>query len=185
MVGDVEALLRQLWNLNDKDDIRQAREEAPASASEIPTCDPATTLAMSPMLRARYAFADAWHGAAFGQTWPGLREIATISARLRERPWHDAHMKAMARALPEGADPGRVVVLGIDEAKGQATYLVAQGDDVEPVVCTFYGGGRNLFRDLGRYLEFLVGERVHDDSLEILIPPGQHAAGQSTAIAPA
>ncbi|TNC05945.1 hypothetical protein FF100_35075 [Methylobacterium terricola] len=68
MVCDVEALLRRLWCLNDKDDIRPSRQVAPASASQIATLDPAVMLAMSPRLRARDTVADAWHGAAFGQT---------------------------------------------------------------------------------------------------------------------
>lgn len=173
MTDEIGALLRHLWMLNDKDDVRQAREQACEPAGGITTLDPATTLAMSPMLRARYAFADAWHGAAHGQTWPGVREVAIASAQLREHAWHHAQVAMLARAVPGGIEPARMALFGIDDARGGATYLIWRHDGAEPMVCAFYGGGLDIFADLGRYLEFLVGERTHDDSAELM--PGTTA----------
>lgn len=168
MIDDIGALLLHLWTLNDKDDMRQAREEASGPACGIAALDPATTLAMSPMLRARYAFADAWHGAAHGQTWLAVGAVATTSALLRERAWHRAQMEILADTFPGSIEPARTVLFGIDDARGGATYLIWRHDDAEPMVCAFYGGGLDTFADLGRYLEFLVGERTHDDSAELL-----------------
>jgi hypothetical protein len=168
MTDDIGALLQHLWILNEKDDVRQAREEACDPAGGIATLDPSITLAMSPMLRARYAFADAWHGAAHGQTWLAVGAVMTASALLRERAWHHAQMALLARTVPGGIDPARMVLFGIDDARGGATYLIWRHDGAEPMVCAFYGGGLDTFSDLGRYLEFLVGETTHDDSAELL-----------------
>ncbi|WP_209437103.1 hypothetical protein [Methylobacterium variabile] len=172
MTDDIGALLRHLWILNDKDDVRQGREEACDPACGIAALDPATTLAMSPMLRARYAVADAWHGAAHGQTWLAVGAVATASALLRERAWHRAQMATLARIVPGGIEPARMVLFGIDDARGGATYLIWRLGSAEPMVCAFYGGGLDTFADLGRYLEFLLGERVHDDSAELLAASG-------------
>lgn len=168
MNDDIGALLRHLWILNDKDDVRQTREEACDPACGIAALDPATTLAMSPMLRARYAFADAWHGAAHGQTWLAVGSVSTASALLHERAWHRAQMATLARTVPGGIEPARMVLFGIDDARGGATYLIWRHGGAEPMVCAFYGGGLDTFADLGRYLEFLVGETTHDDSAELL-----------------
>ncbi|MCF4130097.1 hypothetical protein [Methylobacterium sp. SyP6R] len=181
MVHDIEELLGQLWRLNGRDRMRQAREEGLVSAERIGTLVPGVTLAMSAMLRARYAWADAWHGAAFGQDWPALRNVPALSSRLREQAWHSAHMKALARALPDGVDPARMALLGVDEARGQATYL-RWCREQEPLVCAFYGGGVDLFLDLSRYIEFLIGERVHDDSAEILIDPETRRSTEKTEL---
>lgn len=77
--------LEQLRSLNDTDDIRQSLED-PASGADIATLDPATTMPLSPMLRERFAFAGAWDGAALGQTWLGLAQVAAASALVRDRP---------------------------------------------------------------------------------------------------
>ncbi|WP_187371385.1 hypothetical protein [Methylobacterium oryzihabitans] len=184
MTDDIGALLQHLWILNDKDDVRQAREEACDPAYGIAALDPATTLAMSPMLRARYAFADAWHGAAYGQTWLALGAVATASAQLRERAWHHAQMETLAETFPRGIDPARMALFGIDEDRGGATYLIWRPDGTEPMVCAFYGGGLDIFASLGRYLEFLIGERVHDDSAELLAAAGVRVRPVAQSLVP-
>mgnify|MGYP003340149668 CR=1 FL=1 len=68
------------------------------------------------------------------------------------------------RLAKRGIDPARMALFGIDEDRGGATYLIWRPDGTEPMVTAFYGGGFDIFASLGRYLEFLIGERVHDDS---------------------
>lgn len=84
MTDDIGALLQHLWILNEKDDVRQhGRRPAIRQAGSLPSIRRSRWL--SPMLRARYAFADAWHGAAHGQTWLAMGAVMTASALLRER----------------------------------------------------------------------------------------------------
>ena len=168
MAHDVAELLHLLWRLNDKDDVRQSLEEPSAPCADIATLAPETTMPLSPMLRARFAYAGAWDRAAFGQTWPGLAQIAAITALVRDRPWHVGHVAKMSGAFPLPVGPSRIALYGLDAARGDATYLVWCTDTVEPAVCAFYGGGCDRFLDLSGYLAFLVGERSHDDSAEMM-----------------
>ncbi len=69
MVDRVRDLLRQLWNLNKQDGIRQSRNEPSDPQDDIATLDGARTMRLSPMLRERYAFAGRWRKAALDQTW--------------------------------------------------------------------------------------------------------------------
>lgn len=173
MAYDVAELLHLLWRLNDKDDVRQSLEGPSALGADIVTLDPETTMPLSPMLRARFAYAGAWDRAAFAQTWPGLAQIAATTALVRDRPWHVGHVATMSGAFPLPVGPYRITLYGLDAARGDATYLVWCTDTVESAVCAFYGGGCDRFLDLSRYLAFLVGERSHDDSAEMM--PGTSA----------
>jgi hypothetical protein len=74
----------------------------------------------------------------------------------------------MSDAFPVPVGPSRIALYGLDAARGDATYLVWCTDTVEPAVCAFYGGGFDRFLDLSSYLAFLVGERSHDDSAEMM-----------------
>ena len=168
MAHDIHQWLERLHRLNEKDDIRQSVEVPASSGEVIATLDPDMTMPLSPMLRARFAYAGAWAGAALGQTWLGLGQIAEAPAGVRECSWHIEHLARMTSELSEPVGPSRITLYGLDATKGGATYLVWRAEAEEPAVLAFYGGGLDRFLDLGSYLAFLVGERVHDDSAELV-----------------
>lgn len=177
MVDRVCDLLRQLWNLNEEDGIRQSRNDPSGAQDDIATLDGARPMRLSPMLRERYAFAGRWRKAALDQTWLGLNDINT--AVIETCLDREVHAQAASRTLPWTISKAQVTLFGINHDTREATYLIWLPDREEPVICAFYGGRSDLFGDLERFLEFLVGDRVHDDSIELAAREVTGSAGMA------
>ncbi len=165
MVDRVRDLLRQLWSLNKQDGIRQSRSDPSDPQHDIVTFDAARTMRLSPMLRERFAFAGRWRNAALNQTWLDLDDIDT--AMIETCMSREAHAQIASRTLPWTISEAQVTLFGINDDTLEAAYLIWLPDREEPVICAFYGGRADLFYDFERFLEFLVGDRVHDDSVEV------------------
>ncbi|MCF4130195.1 hypothetical protein [Methylobacterium sp. SyP6R] len=182
MADRVCDLLRQLWDLNKKDGIRQSRSEPSDPPDDIVTLDAARTMRLSPMLRERYAFAGRWRKAALDQTWLDLDAIdAAVIETCMSR---EAHAQTASRTLPWAITEAQVTLFGINDDTREATYLIWLPDREEPAICAFYGGRSDLFSDLGRFLEFLVGDRVHDDTVELAaraVPEAARMVSRQTA----
>lgn len=165
MTDGVCKLLQRLWDLNEEDGIRQSRTDPSGSRDEIATLDAARTVRLSPMLKARYAFAGTWRKAALDQTWLDYEDIG--DAVIKTRMSREAHAQIAARGLPWKISGAQATLFGIRDDTSEATYLIWRPGHAEPAICACYGGRSDLFRDLERFLEFLTGGCLHDDSIEL------------------
>ncbi|ACL62436.1 hypothetical protein [Methylobacterium nodulans] len=168
MASSIEFLLKQLWVLNEQDGIQQSMRRCSHTMDGIATFDPSKKIKLSPMLRERFRCAYEWENAAIGQTWLGLDKVAIASDDTQIRKHYDLRVQNWTHAPPAMTTPSRTAIYGINTERREATYLAWPAEDEEPIICALYGGQFDIFKNLKRYLEFLAGDRCHDDSEEIL-----------------
>jgi hypothetical protein len=163
-MDSVSDLLRRLWRLNQEDGIQQSRSDPSDPTDEIATLAGAARL--SPMLKERYAFAGTWRKAALDQNWLALEDID--AAIIRTRASREFHARTASSAFRAELSRAQVALFGINHGTNEATYLIWAPGREEPAICAYYGGRSDLFGDLQRFLAFLVGDLVHDDSLALV-----------------
>ncbi len=164
MKKDVAALLPLLKRENDRENAKgplaQRVHAAEPAAARIPTLD-GKTRPMSPMLRARFAFAGRWENAVLGQTWLSTTEMGrALTTRqykeeiaLRRENWTSSPVAKLTL--------DRLSLFAADVDDQDATYLVwvaARESAAEPKVIQFAGGSESTYKDLAAYLKSHIGE---------------------------
>lgn len=164
MKKDVTALLPLLKQENDRENAKRSLAQrvhpAEKAVARIPTLD-GKTRPMSPMLRARFAFAGRWENAVLGQTWLSTTEMGrALTTRdykqeiaLRRENWISSPVAKLSL--------DRLALFAADVDDQDATYLVweaARESDAEPKVIQFVGGSESTYKDLAAYLKSHVGE---------------------------
>ena len=77
---------------------------------------------------------------------------------------YDIRVENWRLVPPASSKPQDTALFAVDLDDFEESYLVWVGDAPEPQVYTFFGAGVKRFLDLGRYLEYLVGDRKEDDN---------------------
>ncbi len=160
-------LLGRLKQMNDQEPELGPQVLHPATPlleAQILTLDEKSSISLSPMLRARFEFAGRWENANLCQTWLSLENIAEWFAdtnlveamRLRRENWD--------HVPPANVASDKCAIYGFDMEEVEETYLVWRDTRQEPEVWRFVGADYKCFRDLERFLEYLVGDRDADDA---------------------
>jgi hypothetical protein len=170
---DVATLLALLQRENERENAKgpltqeiRAPEKMPR---RVPTLDGGGR-PLSPMLRARFAFAGRWQNAILGQTWLSASEMARApktrdlveEVALRRESW--------TRSLVSKLPLDRLSLFAVDVDDGDATYLV-WGKGAEPKVLELCGASEKAYKDFATYLAAHLGTFVTSGKGTNAAPP--------------
>lgn len=155
MKKDVTALLAILRGENERGTGTQKLSAPEETPRRVPTLDGAGR-PVTPMLRARFAFAGRWKNALQAQTWLSAADMGRVAktrawrteVELRRENWPQSSVSKLPVA--------RLSLFAVDTDDGDATYLV-WGTGDEPKVIEFSGGSETVHRDFQAYLQHHVG----------------------------
>lgn len=119
---------------------------------------------LSPMLRARFDYCGTWHDADLNQNWLSQTAIS----HYRNNPTLAQLIKQRIRNW-DWTPPGCVArqncaIFGYSDHEQEETYLVWEDGVEEPAVWRYTSAHYNRFDNLDRYLEYILGDRLQDDS---------------------
>ena len=165
-------LLRRLKQQNDEDPDHGDQELLPADL-EIPisTLAPGVTRQLSPMLRARFAFCSTWKNANLDQNWLSLEATRHALDNPEIKELVDLRIENWDWAPPASVNPEDCAIFSYNPYAVEETYLVWESEQEEPIVWRFFSAEYYKFADLNRFLEYLIGERMVDDSGRVTAEP--------------
>lgn len=160
-------LLKRMQAMREQDPEQGGSTPAPPDGRDdrIRTLEPGVYRPLSPMLRARFAFAASWEDAFLTQSLLSLSEIEQFETNpelleligLRRENWSDLP--------PESVAPRDCAVFGYCPYGVDETYLVWSGDAVEPAVWTYSSSTVHHFKNLENFLGYIVDDRDSDDGI--------------------
>jgi len=132
--------------------------------NEISTMELGALRPLSPMLKARFSFCGSWINARLSQNWLSLTEIQEIDQNPVASEWMQLRRENWDHVPPQSVAPENCAIFAYNPFEPDETYLVWTSEEVEPEVWEYYGADYSVFKNLNRYLEYIVGDHKLDDS---------------------
>ncbi|WP_369944415.1 hypothetical protein [Xanthomonas medicagonis] len=119
---------------------------------------------LSPMLMERFKFCGRWNNANLDQDWLSVSDAANIGGDATAQEWIALRIENWDHCPPANVSKDDVALFGFNPYEPEETYVVWRTGQAEPEVWRFFGADYKNFRNLNRFLEYLVGDRTVDDS---------------------
>ena len=159
-------LLNRIRDYNENaPDRRHHLIEPPArQLNYIATLAPDRLRPLSPMLQARFDYCGTWHDADLNQNWLSQTAIANYRNNPILSKWIELRSENWNWAPPGSVAPENCAVFGYSAHELEETYLVWEDGVEEPAIWRYSSAQYHRFDNLDRYLEYILGDRLDDDS---------------------
>lgn len=127
----------------------------PETVVDLSTFDSKVSRKLTPMLKARFAFAGAWK---MGQEiWLSASDITSAVKNKAIKPYHRSLREHWQGSAPMRFADDRLTLFGITEGVPEdLTYLVWESDDEEPTIWTCEGFDAHTFTTLEQYFTWCL-----------------------------
>lgn len=158
-------LLENLWFRNKADTEHGDQELLPAEPARagLKTLS-GKNRTLSPMLKERFDFCGKWINANLDQNWLSVSEIDDIGGNSIAQKWILLRIDNWHHCPPANVSKDDVALFGFNPHEPEETYIVWRDGRLEPEVWRFFGSDYKKFSNINRFLEYLLGDRLIDDS---------------------
>ncbi|MHB1425945.1 MAG: hypothetical protein ACYC3I_22505 [Gemmataceae bacterium] len=124
---------------------------APVSVANVPTFDTKQSMALTPMLKARFEYASSWEMAQ--EVWLSANEMASEMKKKRVKDYHRALRENWEGSAPMLFSDNRLTLFGITKGVPEdLIYLAWTEISKEPEVWVYEGLESHKFKNLEQYL---------------------------------
>jgi hypothetical protein len=152
-------------NLNDSEaDLGLSEVTSPElNRATIATLEHGFSRLLSPMRRVRFSYTASWKNARLGQNWLSLSEVGKAHEHIDLQNAIALRFENWGFVPPATKNKKDCAFFAYSPFETDETYLVWEENNQEPHIWECFGGDYSVFRNLERYLEYIVGDRKNDD----------------------